>query len=132
MRAYPRARATGETVREVVACTLIEAIADPRLSFVTVTSVEMSPDLRHATVYIAAHGDAERYREALDGLESAKGRIRSLLGAEVRMKFVPELHFRIDPSLDEAFRIEAAIRSERQSARMRDAQRDDEQGGTDA
>ena len=132
MRPYPRSRATGETVREIVACTLVEDVADPRLEFVTVTAVDMSPDLRHANVFVAVHGDAERRSEALAGLESAKGRIRSLLGAEVRMKFVPELHFRMDASLDEAHRIETAIRSERESGRVRDTQEDDEQGGTHA
>ena len=132
MRPYPRSRATGEIVREVIACTLVEAIADPRLTLVTVTSVEMSPDLRHANVFVAVHGDEDRCREALAGLESAKGRIRSLLGAEVRMKYVPELHFRIDPSLDEASRIESAIRSEYRSGRLSDPHDTDEQGDTDA
>lgn len=133
MRPYSRARATGETVREVVARTLIEDVADPRLEFVTVTAVEMSPDLRHANVFVAVHGGEARGREAISGLDSAKGRIRSLLGAEIRMRYVPELHFRIDPALDEATRIEAAIRAERLSGRVpEDQEKDEERRDEDA
>lgn len=112
MKSYPRSRATGETVREVVARILLEEIADPRIALVTVTGVDMSPDLRHANVFVTAHGDASRYREAIEGLDSAKGRIRTLLGQAVRMRYVPELHFRIDPAVDEAERITEALRLE--------------------
>lgn len=112
MKSYPRSRATGETVREVVARILLEEIADPRIALVTVTGVEMSPDLRHANVYVTAHGDTSRYREVIEGLDSAKGRIRTLLGQAVRLRYVPELHFRIDPAVDEAERISEALRQE--------------------
>jgi ribosome-binding factor A len=109
MKSYPRSRATAETVREAVARIIIEDIKDPRVSLVTVTGAEVSADLRHANVFVTAHGDEERYREALAGLESAKGRIRHELGRQVRMKYVPELHFRIDPSVDVAMRISQLI-----------------------
>lgn len=115
MKSFPRSRATGETVREVVARILVEEIADPRVALVTVTGVDMSPDLRHANVFVTAHGDTDRYREALAGLDSAKGRIRTLLGQEIRMKYVPELHFRIDPAVDEAQRITDVLRAEQEA-----------------
>lgn len=128
MKSYSRSRAMGETVREVIARILVEESADPRLHLVTVTGVDMSPDLRHANVYVTTHGDEARYREMLDGLDSARGRIRTLLGQAVRMKYVPELHFRVDPAVDEAVRISDALRSERESGRVRD----DEPGDPDA
>ena len=53
MRSFPRTRAMNETVREVIARILLEEIADPRVEFVTVTGVVLSPDLRYCTVYIA-------------------------------------------------------------------------------
>lgn len=127
MKTYPRSRAAGEVVREIVARALVEDIADPRIELVTVTGVEVSPDLRHATVFVTAHGDAARYAEALAGLESATGRIRTILGSSVRLRHVPELHFRIDPSVDHGFRIGDTIRAERASGR---AGEDD--GGGDA
>ena len=87
------------------------------MDLVTVTSVVVSPDLRHADVYVTAHGDQERYAEALAGLESAKGRIRAALGNEIRMKFVPDLHFKIDESVDEGIRITDALRREYEAGR---------------
>jgi ribosome-binding factor A len=131
-RPFPRSRAMGEMVREVVARILVEEIADPRLDLVTVTGVEMSPDLRHANVFFAIHGDAERTASALAGLDSAKGRIRALLGVEVRARYVPELHFRIDPAIEEAARIADAIKHERDAGRVSDEVDDAPEDGSDA
>lgn len=111
MKITPRTRKINETVKEALARILVDEIADPRLDLVTVTSVEVSGDLRVAMVYVIAHGDAERYADALKGLESAKGRIRSLLGRRVRMKQVPDLNFRIDTSIDEGMRISEVLRA---------------------
>jgi ribosome-binding factor A len=118
MKTYPRARAMGETVREIIARLLLEESADPRLDLVTVTGVDMSSDMTHANVFVAVHGDEARVAEALAGLQSAKGRLRTMLGASIRLRHVPELHFRIDPSIDEATRITDAILRERASGRV--------------
>jgi ribosome-binding factor A len=117
MKTYPRSRAMGETVREVIARILLAEVSDPRIDLVTVTGVEMSPDLEHANVFVTAHGDDARVAEAMAGLESAKGRIRSLLGREVRFRRVPDLHFRLDPAIDEANRITEAIRLQHELGR---------------
>jgi ribosome-binding factor A len=110
MKQTPRTRKVNETVREVVASMLLEEIADPRLALVTVTGAEVSPDFSVATIYVIAHGGEERYAEVLEGLESAKGRIRSLLGRRVKMRLTPELHFAIDQSVDEGMRINEALK----------------------
>jgi ribosome-binding factor A len=117
MKSYPRSRVTGETVREVLARLILEDCKDPRLEFVTVTGVTMSPDRMHANVFITAHGGPDRYAEALAGLASAKGRLRSSLGKAVHMKYVPDLHFALDPSIDEAERITRLLASERAAGR---------------
>jgi ribosome-binding factor A len=118
MKTYPRSRAMGETVREIIARLLLEEVADPRVDLVTVTGVDMSPDLRHANVFVTAHGDEARVAEAMAGLESAKGRLRSLLGAAISLRCVPELHFKIDPAIDEASRITDAIQREHDLGRV--------------
>ncbi len=118
MKTYPRSRAMGETVREIIARLLLEEVSDPRVDLVTITGVDMSPDLRHANIFVTAHGDQERVAEAMAGLESAKGRLRTLLGQAIRLRCVPELHFRIDPSIDEATRITDAIRHEHELGRV--------------
>ena len=100
-----RMRKVNEAVREALAVIISRDMKDPRLELVTVTSVEVTGDLRHATVYVTAHGDEERYDDALAGLQSGKGRIRALLGERVDMRFTPELDFRIDDSVDQGMRI---------------------------
>jgi ribosome-binding factor A len=120
VKSYSRSRVTGETVREIVAAILLEDVSDPRVEFVTVTGVTMSPDCQHANVFVTAHGGLDRYREVLAGLKSAKGRIRTRLGQSVRMRYVPDLHFMIDPSVDEAARITSVIAAERAAGRAAD------------
>jgi ribosome-binding factor A len=102
-------RRVDEAVREALASIISRDMKDPRLELVTVTSVEVSGDLRHAAVYVTAHGGENRYPDALAGLESGKGRIRSLLGERVPMRFTPELDFRIDDSVDQGMRIARLI-----------------------
>lgn len=133
MKSYSRARRTDESVRQALAQIIMTEVTDPRVEFVTVTSVVVSPDLRHANVYITTHGDQPRYKEALAGLQSAKGRIRSALGRDLVMKYVPDLHFFIDSSVDEGMRIAEVLHELRDSvSRDEDASPDAAPGdGTD-
>lgn len=109
----PRVRKLNESVRAALAEVLVSEVQDPRLELATVTSVEVSPDMRYADVFVTAHGGERRYAELLAGLESAKGRIRAGLAERVAMKYLPELRFHIDESVDTGQRIERAIRRER-------------------
>ncbi len=113
MKATPRTRKLNESVKEAIAAILIEDVQDPRLHLATVTSVEVSPDMRYADVFVTAHGDERRYADLLEGLEAAKRRIRSALSQRVAMKYLPELRFHIDDSVDEGMRITRAIERER-------------------
>lgn len=110
MKQTPRTRKLNETVREAIASILLDEIADPRLDLVTVTGVSVSPDIMQANVYVTAHGDEERYREVLAGLESAKGRIRTLVGQRIKSRFTPELRFFIDESVDAGMRMNEALK----------------------
>jgi len=111
MARSPRVRRLNETVREKLAVILTEEISDPRLDLVTITGVQVSSDGSYAEVYVIAHGDQDRYDEALEGLESAKGRIRSLLARTLNTRTVPELRFHIDSSVDEGARIDEALKA---------------------
>jgi ribosome-binding factor A len=126
-RRYPRMARVNEVVHETVADEL-ERLSDPRLGFVTVTGVEVSPDLRHATVYYSAldsEGErptsgarevnvvartAERQEQTRAALKSAAPHLRAELGRQVRLKYVPELTFREDPAIAQGERVEAIIR----------------------
>lgn len=112
MKVTPRTRKVNETVKEALAAILIESFRDPRLELATITGVDVSRDLAYADVYVIAHGDEERYAELLEGLESAKGRLRSLLGERVSMRHIPALRFHIDTSVDTGMRISEVLARE--------------------
>jgi ribosome-binding factor A len=100
-----RMRRVNEAVREVVSARLAEGLRDPRIGFVTVTSVETSPDLRQARVYVSVLGGEEQRAETLAGLESAHGLLQQAVATELRMKHTPTLQFVFDESIDRGMRI---------------------------
>jgi ribosome-binding factor A len=84
---------------------------DPRIVGVTLTGAEVSPDLRHAQVFVSLVGDAAAKEAALKGLASAGPFFRSSLGKMMRVKRIPELHFRFDSSLETGARMEVLLDS---------------------
>ena len=94
-----------EAVREVVSARLAEGIKDPRIGFVTVTSVDTSTDLRQARVYVSVLGSEEDRAETLAGLESAHGVLQRAVATELRMKRTHTLQFVFDGSIDRGMRI---------------------------
>lgn len=108
MKQTPASRKINEQGREIISSILFAEVSDPRLALVTVTGVEVSMDRSVMNVFVAT--DPERYDEVLEGLESAKGRIRTALGKRVTWRVTPYLRFFIDQSIDEAFRIGEALR----------------------
>lgn len=97
-----------EEFREILA-EEIQRLKDPRIGFVTVTGVEVSPDLQHAWVYYTVFGDDTQQRGTAAGLRSAVSHLRSELGRQVRLKTVPELEFRLDESAARTQRIDEII-----------------------
>ncbi len=87
-------------MREYISLIIAESTKDPRIGFVTITRVEVTPDLRNSKVYFSSLGGAKEKEYALDGLNSASGYIRKLLGERLRMKFTPELLFKLDESTE--------------------------------
>lgn len=100
-----RPEQVGETLRQVVADALTRGLRDPRVGFVTVTRVEVSPDLSHARVYVAVPGDEAEQERSLEGLRSASGYLRSLAAKVLTTRSVPELHIELDRGLQHANRI---------------------------
>jgi ribosome-binding factor A len=100
-----RMRRVNEAVREVVSARLAEGLRDPRIGFVTVTSVDTSPDLRQARVYVSVLGGEEERAATLEGLESAHGVLQQAVARELRMKHTPALRFVFDESIDRGMRI---------------------------
>jgi len=106
---YPRTARINEVVREVLADE-VERLSDPRLGFVTVTGAEVSPDLRHATVYYSVFGADDAHEATVAALRSAAPHLRAVLGSQVRMKYLPELTFEEDPAIEHGARVEQIIR----------------------
>jgi ribosome-binding factor A len=123
-RRYPRMARVNEVVRETLAEAL-ERLSDPRIGLVTITGVDVSPDLRHASVYYSSLGptgrrgggvpvpttiDDETRAATQDALTSAAPHLRAELGRQVRLKYVPELVFHEDPAIAQGERVEEIIR----------------------
>jgi ribosome-binding factor A len=97
-----------EELREILA-EEIPKLKDPRVGFVTVVGVTVTPDLRRATVFYTAMGDERQRRGTAAGLRSATPHLRQVIGHEVRMKTLPELVFEEDETTQTAERIERLI-----------------------
>lgn len=98
-------RRINEVLREVIGGAISTELNDPRIGFVTVTSVETSPDLRSAKVYVSVLGSADEREATLDGLRSSHGVLQSRIAAETRMKRTPTLSFSYDDTIEKGVRI---------------------------
>jgi ribosome-binding factor A len=101
-----RQRKVAELLHEEISRLIQYQTRDPRLEFVTVTDVEVSPDLRQAWVYVTARGDEAKAQDTLAGLASASGYFRYKLGQSLSLRYIPELTFKLDTSLAYGLRIE--------------------------
>jgi ribosome-binding factor A len=98
-------RRINEVLREVVGAAISSDLSDPRIGFVTVTSVETSPDLRTAKVFVSVLGDEEEREATLTALRASHGVIQSRIAAETRMKRTPTLTFHYDDTIATGVRI---------------------------
>lgn len=101
-----RAEKVGEAIHEILSALLIKGVKDPRIGFTTITGVKLSDDLHLATIYFTVVGDEEEKKATADGLNSARGFLRRELSKNLRMRYVPDLLFRYDASLDYGRRID--------------------------
>lgn len=93
-----------ELLREEISAVLARDVQDPRIGFVTVTRVEVTRDLSHATVWVSIIGTPEERRESMRGLARAMSFVRGRL-APLRMRRIPQLHVRYDESVERGTRV---------------------------
>ena len=110
MSSEARQRKMADRVKVIVAETLEKRIKDPRLGFITVTDVRVTPDLREASVFYTVYGDEEERAATAAALESAKGVLRSEVGKQTGVKFTPTLAFIPDALPDSAAHVEDLLR----------------------
>ncbi len=89
---------------------LVRGLRDPRIGFVTITGVEVTPDLHLARVFFSVIGDEKARRETQRGLESSAPYLRRELGRHLRMRYVPDILFQFDASLEYGNRIESLLK----------------------
>src|SRR2546427_7164658 len=126
-----RPERVAEEFREVLA-EEIPRLKDPRVGFVTVTHVDVSPDLRRATVFYTALGKDRDQRATRAGLQSARSHLRSVLGQQVRLKFTPELEFEEDVGLAQVERVTQLLKEigEEAAPPRTDEKEGEEEGAT--
>jgi ribosome-binding factor A len=107
---YQRSDRVGDLLIELIAELLRREIRDPRVGAVTLTGAKVSKDLRHARIYYNLLGGYDGREAVSAGLRSASGFIRSKVGKQLKLKFVPTIEFVYDETEDEAQRINDLLR----------------------
>ena len=110
MTSEARQRKMADRVKVIVAETLEKRIKDPRLGFITVTDVRVTPDIREASVFYTVYGDEESRASTAAALESAKGVLRSEVGKQTGVKFTPTLEFIPDAIPETAAHLEELLK----------------------
>jgi ribosome-binding factor A len=103
-----RMRRVNEALREVLSESVSD-LKDPRIGFVTVTGVDTSPDLRHATVYVSVLGTERKRNATLKALASSRGILQRRVNRELHFKRTPQLMFEYDPTVERGVRLSKLI-----------------------
>jgi ribosome-binding factor A len=94
-----------EAIREVVGMAILADLKDPRIQNVTVTHVEVSPDMRQAKVYVSVMGDEKAQQLSLHGLQSAAGFLQQKIGKRIDTRYTPRIMFELDMGVKKSIAI---------------------------
>ncbi|MFA6009488.1 MAG: 30S ribosome-binding factor RbfA [Desulfobacteraceae bacterium] len=111
MKSFSRSDRIGTRIQSCLSELLRKKISDPRLDMVTVTGVELTPDLHEAHIYFTVSSGEKAQRDAVFGFESASGFIRSSLAKQLGLRYMPKLRFFHDSSFDYGSRIDTILKS---------------------
>ncbi len=126
MLEYKRVDRIGEVIKEELSSILREEIADPRIQFVSITRVDVSKDLRHAKVFVSILGAEEKKEDAFEGLRSASGFIQRKLGKKIRLRYTPEIIFKIDTSIEHGMHIFELLEEIKKNENLSDEPKENE------
>jgi len=104
----------GELIAVELSDLLRTRVNDPRVGFASVTHVEVSGDLRHAKVFVSVMGNAEEQAESMKGLKHAAGFLRHELASRITLRYMPELVFKLDTSIEQGAHVLELIRQSEQ------------------
>lgn len=105
-----RKRQVGDLLRDEISFLIQRGLKDPRIGFTSITRVDVSPDIRYATVFVSVLGTEEEQSETLVALNSASGFIRHELGPKLTMRNIPTVSFRLDRSMEHAENVARLLR----------------------
>jgi ribosome-binding factor A len=94
-----------EAIREVVSMTILTELRDPRISDVTVTLVEVSPDMRHAKIHVSVMGDETKQKLTLRGLQNASGFLQQKIAHRIDTRYTPRLRFVLDQGVKRSIEV---------------------------
>lgn len=114
MKPYSRSDRVAGLIQQVIAELLHRNIKDPRLAAATITGVKVSRDLRIAKIYYAIPGDDAQRQAALAGFEQARGFMKRELAQRMELRYMPDLKFFYDESIDYGARIEQLLKAAKQ------------------
>jgi ribosome-binding factor A len=100
-----RVQKAAEAIREVVSMAILTELKDPRVADVTVTYVEVSPDMRQAKVHVSVMGDEAKQKLCLHGLESSAGFLQTRIGKRIDTRYTPRLRFELDMGVKKSLAI---------------------------
>jgi ribosome-binding factor A len=100
----------GELIAVEVSDLLRTRIKDPRVGFASITHVEVSGDLRHAKIFVSVMGSEEEKKSTIQALHHATGFIRRELAGRLTLRFMPEIIFKLDSSIEQGTHILSLIR----------------------
>jgi ribosome-binding factor A len=111
------------TLKKRISRIIQTELRDPRIGFVTITNVDVTPDLRYVRVYFSVLGDEKAKKSAVIGLERAAGYIRQLIAKDIQLRFAPDIVFKYDETFEQQQRIgellERIKREDEQRAKKR-------------
>lgn len=111
MSGHGRPERVGQEIQAALGDMLTRGeLHDPRIGFITITGVKVSPDLRVAKIFYSMIGTKEQQAETQKGLDAAKGFVRREVTSKVNLKFSPEVYFVFDESVGEGDKIERLLR----------------------
>ena len=122
-----RKKRVGQLIKSEVSEMILKDLKDPRIGFVSVTDVEVSGDLRYATVYFTVLGEDKSVKSTITALERATGYVRREIASRLRLRYAPEIRFKYDETYQRAWHLEEVIRDLHGSE---DGPGHDDKGGT--
>ncbi len=104
-----RTNRVGHLIQMELGQLILHRVKDPRLGFVTVTHVDVTPDLRSACVFYSVLGNAKSKKDSQLALEKAAGFLQKEIGTALQLRYTPKLAFRLDDSIEQSIEVDKVL-----------------------